>query len=149
MSQQQSTSFNENRSLSELTVICATVGQWKKLNQQPCGLILICQNWWWQTETIQNLEHHGSQIWGLFCVLNIGNKFCFNFAGNNCNELKTVSNRDLSNWSQYCHDALYTRSSRCKGTVRVTGHCGTAQCITGHHVKAQHITTLTMSGHNV
>jgi hypothetical protein len=44
---------------------------------------------------------------GDFCVLNIGNKICFNFSGNNCNQLKTVSNRDMSNWSQYCHNALY------------------------------------------
>ena len=72
----------------------------------------------------QNLQHHSSQIWGLFCVLNIGNKICFKFAGNNCNQLKTVSNRGMSYWSQYCHDALYNRSSQCKDTVQVTGHCG-------------------------
>jgi hypothetical protein len=88
----------------------------------------------------QNLERHGSKIWRLFCALNMGNNICFNFTGNNCNQLKTVSNRDTSNWLPNCHDALCNRSSQGKDTVHVTGQHGRTKHIIGHHGKTEHTT---------
>jgi hypothetical protein len=39
-----SISLHESQSWTELTVICVITRELRKLNQQPCGLILICQN---------------------------------------------------------------------------------------------------------
>jgi len=39
-----SISLHESQSWTELTVVCVITGELRKLTQQPCSLILICQN---------------------------------------------------------------------------------------------------------
>jgi len=39
-----SISLHESQSWTEMTVICVIAGELRKLTQQPCGLIPICQN---------------------------------------------------------------------------------------------------------